>query len=526
MLRGTKVGIGTASPETPVHIVAANTLGSTFTGTVDGEGLRVAQSNYSADNYVSLVEAPYDDGQTAAHVRIGAMFDGGGSHLAFGTSNNYANGITNTAMFIDQVGNVGIGTTAPTAPLHLFAAADNADQIKISSTGGTVAEYGFLAANASTNAMRYGYWTGSGYGNHHFEGNVGVNTTTPYETFDMAQTSNLGVGTEITYGTHSNATFQGYINYHGYQGSNAQYRQLGIYDGKQGLICQFGYGGNPYVGMGVAAPGAPLDVRNSSYTGDTLILANTGDSGSAINECGIAFRHWPNGSHPSARIVVRENGNASWDSHMDFKTKATGTDAAPPTVFTIGAGGFLTSPATYSNTYAASANVYVHTTGGLYKATSSRKYKTDIEDIADAYADAVLTLRPVWYRSTCRDDRDDWSHWGLIAEEVAEIDERLVQYGYEYVLDENGTIVHDTFPMVDVDGNPVYEQIEQVDDAGMITYVDGDTQLMDTGDPLLVLDDNGDPVSAPENVAYTSIVPLLINLIKRQDARIAALEAA
>ena len=32
-----RVGIGTTSPETPLHIVAANTLGSTFTGTTRGE---------------------------------------------------------------------------------------------------------------------------------------------------------------------------------------------------------------------------------------------------------------------------------------------------------------------------------------------------------------------------------------------------------------------------------------------------------------------------------------------------------
>ena len=34
------------------------------------------------------------------------MFDGGGSNLAFGTSNSYGSGITNTAMFIHSSGNV------------------------------------------------------------------------------------------------------------------------------------------------------------------------------------------------------------------------------------------------------------------------------------------------------------------------------------------------------------------------------------------------------------------------------------
>jgi len=120
---GGNVGIGTTSPETPLNIVTTNKLGSTFTGTTDGEGLRVDQSDYTAGNYVSLVEASYDDGQTAPHVRIGAMYDGGGSNLAFGTSNNYSTGITNTAMFIDSSGNVGINDTTPSYKLDVKGSA-------------------------------------------------------------------------------------------------------------------------------------------------------------------------------------------------------------------------------------------------------------------------------------------------------------------------------------------------------------------------------------------------------------------
>ena len=109
-----RLGVGTFGPETMLHVVTTNKLGSTFTGTTDGEGLRVDQSNYSANNYVSLVEASYDDGQTEPHVRMGAQFTSGGSKLSFGTSNNYGNGITNQALTIDTAGKIGIGTNSPT----------------------------------------------------------------------------------------------------------------------------------------------------------------------------------------------------------------------------------------------------------------------------------------------------------------------------------------------------------------------------------------------------------------------------
>ena len=115
------VGIGETAPVTPLTIATTNKLGSTFTGTTNGEGLTVTQTDYSAGNYVSLVEAAYDDSNDSnPNVRIGAMFDGGGSNLAFGTSNSFGSGITNTAMFINSSGNVGIGGT-PTELLYLQA---------------------------------------------------------------------------------------------------------------------------------------------------------------------------------------------------------------------------------------------------------------------------------------------------------------------------------------------------------------------------------------------------------------------
>ena len=148
-----RVGVGTTTPETPIEIETTNKLGDTFTGTVDGEGLRVTQTNYTAGNFVSLVEAPFDDSQTAPNVRIAAMFDGGGSNLAFGTSNSYGSGITNTAMFIDSSGQVGLNTTSPAAPLHLKT--DTNENFRISSDSGVRVQAMNDAADA-INTMKIG----------------------------------------------------------------------------------------------------------------------------------------------------------------------------------------------------------------------------------------------------------------------------------------------------------------------------------------------------------------------------------
>jgi hypothetical protein len=81
-------------------------------------------------------------------------------------------------------------------------------------------------------------------------------------------------------------------------------------------------------------------------------------------------------------------------------------------------------------TTASAANAFLDSGNGneILRSTSSRKYKTQIEPLAAAYARNALRLAPVWYRSSVPHDRSEWSWYGLIAEEVAEIDPRLVHW--------------------------------------------------------------------------------------------------
>ena len=139
----------------------------------------------------------------------------------------------------------------------------------------------------------------------------------------------------------------------------------------------------------------------------------------------------------------------------------------------------------YNTTTSGGANVNVASTGLIRRSTSSAKYKTNVETIEDSYSDALLNCRPVYYRSTCENDNPDYGWWGFIAEEVAEIDPRLVYY-------------------------------KEVNVA-----LDGEGGKTETPCEL-----------EPEGVAYERFVPHLLNLIKRQkqaietlESRVAALEA-
>jgi len=160
-----------------------------------------------------------------------------------------------------------------------------------------------------------------------------------------------------------------------------------------------------------------------------------------------------------------------------FATTADGA-SSPTERVKIQSDGTFNVYSAYNLTTANAANVHVLSGGALYRSTSSSKYKTEVETLQDSYADALLNVRPVWYRSTCAPDDPTHSYWGFLAEEVAAIDPRLVQWK---------TV--------------------------QITYDEKGSAVETPCDP------------EPEGVQYDRFVPHLLNLIKRQKEQIEAMEA-
>ena len=188
-----------------------------------------------------------------------------------------------------------------------------------------------------------------------------------------------------------------------------------------------------------------------------------------------------------ARITVRAAGAPGSNylpTTLSFAT-STGTSAPSVTVEAQPDGG-VTFPRV--GTTAASANASLNAADGnnLLRSTSSGRYKRDVEPVEQAHSDAILALEPVWYRSTAAADRPDWSWYGLIAEDVARVEPRLVHYGY------------------------------REDDYDLVPDEDGDGHRR-------VL--KPDATLKPDGVQYDRLVVLLLDVVKRQEARIAALEA-
>mgnify|MGYP001265290466 CR=1 FL=1 len=213
-------------------------------------------------------------------------------------------------------------------------------------------------------------------------------------------------------------------------------------------------------------------------------------------------------STPTGRMVINRLGNTNIGSVLEnadtrLYVQGAGTGSASSTIVGRNSAGTIlhilrddgafntgiAAVSPYNLTTVSGANMFQNSDGFVYRSTSSRKFKTNIETLEDSYADAILNIEPVWYRSTAPGDtkHSDWSHYGFIAEDVAAVDPRLVFWKtHEAESTEDGTI----------------NEVE--------------------------LDE---PIA--EGVQYDRFVPHLLNLIKRQhqaietlETKVAALEAA
>lgn len=127
----------------------------------------------------------------------------------------------------------------------------------------------------------------------------------------------------------------------------------------------------------------------------------------------------------------------------------------------------------------------------LKRSTSSMRYKRDPEAFDVLIAKKLLSAaKPIWYRSAIADDRQDWSWYGLAAEDMAAIDPRFVHWGYR-----------------DEDREPV--------------RVGGDDQS-----PTIEWRPKAGAMLVPDGVTYDRLTVPLLAIGQDHEARIAALEAA
>lgn len=200
------------------------------------------------------------------------------------------------------------------------------------------------------------------------------------------------------------------------------------------------------VGIGTSSPSQKLDVVGNIICSQSVTIGTGGlyQAGSIYSDSswGMLFRakqaspasadfRWAN-SADTERMRIDTSGNLLVGTTSATNNgRLTGRISALDGNFSIEASsGTIYSKSIYDSTTAAGASVSITGTAGyLQRSTSSIKYKTDVEDMDTTKSESIYQMRPVWYRSKCATDRKDWSYYGLIAEEIAQIEPRLVHWG-------------------------------------------------------------------------------------------------
>ena len=211
---------------------------------------------------------------------------------------------------------------------------------------------------------------------------------------------------------------------------------------------------------GTQSTGIVLDTDKIDLTAANI---NIGGDAHITDECVV-------NNERAATYILRayDSGNALNFAVRNSGYFQTGTDTYSP----------------YNFTTAQAANGNVSSGGYLRRSTSSLRFKKDVVDIADDWADKLLELKPIFFKSTASGDVEDndpnWTYYGFGAEDVVKVDPRYVHLK-THEFSHNAETGEDTKTKLD------------------------------------------EPIA--EGVQYDRMVPALINIIKRLTKRVEALEA-
>ncbi len=181
-------------------------------------------------------------------------------------------------------------------------------------------------------------------------------------------------------------------------------------DGYQALLSNINGGNN--TGIGYGALGANTTGNSNTAIGANALTNTTGSGNIALgSSAGIAVLAGDNNIH-----IGNDGANADADTIRIGLTQTQTVIA-----------GIRGATTGFPN----AVNVIIDSAGQLGTMNSSRRFKRKIEPMESA-SESILALKPVTFRY--KSDKTDTSQFGLIAEEVAEVNPDLV------VRDENGEI--------------------------------------------------------------------------------------
>ena len=170
----------------------------------------------------------------------------------------------------------------------------------------------------------------------------------------------------------------------------------------------------------------PISVSATTFAGPALTVSapssGTGTDVSGASGSNALYVHGNSASGNSFGMRI-DGGTTSADFGLLVDNQAGTT-----TLFKVGGSGVVQVPAIGTTASAANAFIDNTTSNTLLRSTSSRRYKQDIHPLELGKANEVLNLQPITYRSKAPADDPAKLWFGLIAEDVAAVEPRLVAY--------------------------------------------------------------------------------------------------
>ena len=386
------VGIGTTSPQATLEVHGAALIRETgFTGNAGGAGggleLRGAPGTFAPG-------LALDNGSQQWNI---VSWNDNSLKFIKSTGTTFAPFTINNNSFQDALvlaaDGVGIGTTSPTAKLHIGGTA-GVDGIKFPD--------GTLQTTAATGGS--GLWSASGSDIFYNSGNVGIGTTAPR--------TQLHVFEGITTGGTLASPSAGAVTLLPPDGFAFFHIDNGPAGGRPTGRLRFSHGGTPgdieimtltqagRVGIGSNNPNEPLSFKNEIGTKINLF-----DDGVGIYGFGMAPAEVQIGTYDATKHISLGHYSGSNKSFVEWMRVAAGGNV-----------GIGTTTPTHPLEMASGAHV---TAGGVWTDASSRQYKENISNLTQEEAISALEkLNPVKFNYKVEKDEE---YVGFIAEDVPDL---------------------------------------------------------------------------------------------------------
>jgi hypothetical protein len=344
------VGIGTVVPVSKLDIFDTTSI-TTFQNNTHGAGITIHGGNTVSGGYSNLNFSSGAVSYEKPLGRIGLLMTGSGSYLQFGTSNNYASGITNTAMTIDYNSNVGIGIATPVNQLdvrttsdYIFAGQGAGGKGFVLANNASYADVvGLNATHGAYNDINFRTSATAGQLYLKSDNTVGIGTTTPGANLEVAGTTTSTIKISSTGATNDSILWFRANN----SGKDAKIRYYET-NGRIGFMLDDSAGGN-------------VD------TLERLTIANDGKIGISVNNPSQQLVVGPITSQNTARINGVSTANMAPVLSLFRSGGQEWINAVYGTSYLIG-----NSPASYTDAnILASSKLLIDSTGKVGIGTTS-----------------------------------------------------------------------------------------------------------------------------------------------------------